>query len=119
MPVLTVAVGVVPVGSYVGTFVGVEEVPAKPDSQYGPGLRFKFAIESGPYAGQIVSRVTGTTPSVKNACGGILSGLLGRPAKEGEQIDTAKYVGRRYMLVVADGKEGGTRVEAIMPLPEA
>jgi hypothetical protein len=119
MALLTVSGGGVPVGSYTGKFAGTEEVPENPDRGYGPGRRWKFAIDTGPHEGQTVSRVTGQTPSVKNACGKMLSGVIGRALKEYEQIDPDMYVGRRYMLVVAAGQEGGTRVEAVVPMPES
>jgi hypothetical protein len=119
MALLTVSAGSVPVGSYTGKFAGIEEVPANPEKKYGTGLRWKFVIDAGPHDGQVVSRITGTTPSVKNSCGKLLSGLLGRALKEGEQIDPDVFLGKRFMLVVAAGQEGGTRVEAVIPMPES
>jgi hypothetical protein len=47
----------------------------------------------------------------------MLSGLLGRALTESEQIDPDTYLGKRFMLVVAAGQEGGTRVEAVIPMP--
>jgi len=49
----------------------------------------------------------------------MLSGLIGRALKEGEQIDPDTFIGKRYMIVVAAGRDGGTRVEAIVPMPAA
>jgi hypothetical protein len=117
MPVFTVSSGGVPVGNYTAKFAGVEPAPANPEKGFGPGMRWKFTIDGGPHGGQIASRVTGPTPSPKNGCGKMLSGLVGRALKEGEQIDPDGYVGRRYMVVVAAGQGGGTRVEAIVPMP--
>jgi hypothetical protein len=119
MALLTVSSGGVPVGSYTGKFLGVENVPENPEKRYGAGLRWKFGIDVGPHEGQTVSRVTGTAPSIKNGCGKMLSGLIGRSLKEGEQVDPDIYLGKRYMLVVAAGQEGGTRVEAVIPMPES
>jgi hypothetical protein len=119
MPMLTVSSGGVPVGSYTGKFVGIEEVPANSEKGYSAGLRWKFAIETGPYEGQTVRRVTGPAPTVKNACGKVLSGLTGRALKENEQIDPDTFLGRRYLLAVAAAQEGGTRVEAVIPMPES
>jgi hypothetical protein len=117
MALLTVTTGGVPVGNYTGKFAGTEEVPANAEKKYGPGLRWKFVIDTGPYEGQEVSRVTGPAPTLKNACGKLLSGLIGRALKEDEQIDPDASVGKRYMVVVAAGQEGGTRVEAVIPMP--
>jgi hypothetical protein len=119
MPVLTVASGGVPAGNYTGTFAGVESTPANPEKGYGPGIRWRFTVDAGPYAGQTASRVTGNTPSPKNGCGKMLSGLVGRAIKEGEQIDPDTFRGQRYMLVVGPGQGGGTRVEAVVPIPAA
>jgi hypothetical protein len=116
---LTVSNGGVPVGSYTGKFVGLEEVPANPEKKYGEGLRWKFAVDAGPCEGQVVSRVTGPSPTPKNTCGKLLSGLIGRALKDGEQIDPDHFLGRQFMIVVAAGQEGGTRVEAVIPVPTA
>jgi hypothetical protein len=117
MPVFTVSSGGLPAGNYTGTFAGVEMTPADPAKGYGPGIRFKFTVDAGPLSGQSTSRVTGTTPSPKNACGKMLTGLIGRALTEGEQVDPDQFVGKRYMIVVAAGQGGGTRVEAVVPMP--
>ena len=119
MPVFTVSSGGVPAGSYTGTFAGTEIQPENKEKGYGVGTRWKFTIDAGPYAGQATSRITGNTPTPKNACGKMLAGLIGRALKEGEQIDPDQFIGKRYMLVVAAGPGGGTRVEAIVPMPAA
>jgi hypothetical protein len=116
MALLIVASGGVPVGNYTGSFAGVEPQPENKDKGYGAGLRWKWTIDAGPQAGQTVSRVTGPTPSPKNGCGKVLAGLLGRALKEGEQLDPTQCVGKRYMIVVAAGPQGGTRVEAVIPM---
>jgi len=119
MAFFTVSSGGVPAGSYTGTFSGIDVQPENKERGYGCGLRWKFAIDAGPHCGQTASRITGTTPSPTNMCGKILSGLIGRPIREGEQIDPDPFRGKRYMIVVAPGREGSTRVEAIVPIPAA
>jgi len=119
MASLTVSSGGVPIGNYTGTFTGTEVTPPKPEKGYGAGLRWKFQIDAGTCAGQTTSRVTGTSPTPKNGCGKLLSGLIGRALKEGEQVDPDNFIGKRYMIVVAASREGGTRVEAIVPMPGA
>jgi hypothetical protein len=49
----------------------------------------------------------------------MLSGLAGRALTEGEQIDPDTFVGKRYLVVVGAGQEGGARVEAVCPMPES
>jgi hypothetical protein len=119
MPVFTVSSGGVPAGSYTGTFAGTEIQPENKEKGYSVGTRWKFTIDAGPYAGQTTSRITGSTASSKNSCGKMLAGLLGRALKEGEQIDPEQFVGKRFMIVVAAGQGGGTRVEAVVPMPSA
>jgi hypothetical protein len=60
--------------------------------------------------------VTGLVPSPKNCCGKMLAGLLGRAVQEKEQIDPDTFIGRKFMIVVAAGQGGGTRVEAVVPM---
>jgi hypothetical protein len=76
------------------------------------GLRWKWRISAGEFAGQIVSCVTGSAPGPENACSKVLAALIGRALKAGEAIDPDVCWGRQYLLVLAAGKEGGVRVEA-------
>ncbi len=119
MAVLRVGSGGVPVGNYQATFAGVEPTPANAEKGYGAGLRWKWTITSGPQSSQTASRITSPSPTPKNSCGKMLSGLLGRALAEGEQIDPDLFVGKPFMVVVAAGQGGGTRVEAIVPMSPA
>ena len=110
--------GGVPVGNYSATFIGTKEQAANAQKGYGPGIRWEWKITVGPQAGQVASRITGPLPTPKNGAGKMLAGILGRALKEGEEIDLQAYVGKPYMIVVAAGQQGGTRVEAIMPMPQ-
>jgi hypothetical protein len=114
---LTVSSGGVPVGNYTGTFAGLEPQPENKEKGYAAGLRWKFVINAGLHSGQTASRISSATPTPRNSCGKMLSGLIGRALKEGEQIDPDQYIGKPYMIVVAAGQQGGTRVEAIVPIP--
>ena len=116
MALLTVSSGGVPIGNYTGAFAGVEAQPENKEKGYGAGLRWKFNIDAGPQAGQTASRVTGQSPTPKNSCGKMLSGLLGRGLKEGEQIDPDQFLGKRFMIVVEAGQGGGTRIGAVVPM---
>jgi hypothetical protein len=115
---LKVGSGGVPIGNYTATFIGIKEQAAN-EKGYGPGVRWEFKITAGPQAGQVVSRITGPSPTPKNGAGKMLAGILGRALKEGEEVDLQTYIGRPYMVVVAAGQQGGTRVEAIVPMPQS
>jgi len=115
---LKVGSGSVPPGTYVAVFAGVEEQPADAQRGYGPGLRWKWTIETpAEYAGQTASRITGPSPTTQNTCGQILGGVVGKPVAAGETVDPMAYVGRRYTLLIANGKQGtGTRVETAIAM---
>ncbi len=119
MALLTVSSGGLPIGNYTATFAGVEIQPENKERGYAAGLRWKFTVATGPCAGQTASRITSSSPTPKNACGKVLSGLLGRALTEGEAVDPDTFVGKKYMIVVGAGQQGGTRVEAIIPVPSA
>jgi len=116
MAVLTVSSGVAP-GTYAAKFMGTEIHPADPSKGYGAGIKWKFAIEGGPADGQLAGRITGSSPSTKNGCGKMLSGLLGRALQHGETIDPDQFVGKSYTVVVVTSPQGnGSRVEAVVPV---
>ena len=119
MALLTVSRGGVPAGNYTGVFAGLEDVPPNTERKLDAGIRWKFTIDDGPYKGEIASRITGSRPSIKTNCGKMLSGLIGRPLRENEQIDTDNYLGKRYVIVVERGQEGATRVEVVILMPES
>jgi hypothetical protein len=109
---LTVSAGGVPAGNYVAKFKGIEPYQDK-ENKYGEGLRWTWQVEKGPHAGQTASRITGCSPSPKNACGKILSGLLNRPVQPSEEVDINDFVGKSYLIVVG-AAESGTRVETVL-----
>lgn len=111
--VLTISAGGVPAGAYSARFAGVEPTPADPIKGYGPGLKWTWEVLSGPQAGQKASRTTQATPTQKNAAGKIISGLIGRPLQMGENVDIGSLIGRTYLVVVAEGQSGSTRVESV------
>jgi hypothetical protein len=99
-----------PIGVYQAWFRGV-------DQRQSHGLEWRFEIDdAGPWKGKIVSRATGRTPSPKNACSRILSGLIGRPLKEGDQVDIGPCLNRRYTITVENNScNTGTRVGTVLP----
>jgi hypothetical protein len=112
---LKVSPGGVPPGNYTTTFAGLENVTSE---KYGEGLRWKFKVAQGMHAGQMASRITGLTPSPRNACGKMLSGLLGRQLNPDEEVEVGQFIDQVFMAVVA-AAENGTRVEAIIAVPKA
>jgi hypothetical protein len=103
----------VPVGQYRARFVGVEDTN---HDEYGPGVAWKFEITSGVHKGRQTSRVTSPEPTRKNSCGGMIRSLAGGRVDEGAEIDVGPFVGREYLITVAENSTGnGTRVENVMP----
>jgi hypothetical protein len=107
--------GIAP-GTYVATFAGIDPQPADPARGYGPGIRWKFTISEGPLAGQTASRITPPSPTLRNACGKMLAGLIGRPLADRESADPSMYLGKRYTVTVAAGQAGGSRIEYVSPI---
>lgn len=112
---LTLSSGSTPPGSYLAKFVGIEQSEA---NEYGTGFRWQFEIASGPLAGTKIGRTTGDKPTLKNACGKMLTGISGRNAV-GETIDLAQYVGKVYLIIVAQRPEGGTSLDSVSLPPTA
>jgi hypothetical protein len=105
---------------YTAEFVQVEEVEAKPGTDYGPGWRWQFRITEGEHAGKLVSRTTSQEPSQKNVCGKMLMAVTGRPLAVNEEVDLAAYVGRRYLVTMEPDFTGkGTRVGTAVAYPSA
>ncbi len=100
-----------PAGVYVGTFLGTAMMKDNGKPRLGndgkpmePGLEWQFEITDGEHAGQIVSRITSTIPTTKNAAGVLLAGMLGRPVRPDDEIDPDTYRGQKFQIVVSPGK---------------
>jgi hypothetical protein len=105
---------------YAAEFAQVEEVDAKPGTDYGPGWRWQFRIAEGEHAGKLVSRTTSREPSAKNACGKMLAAVTGKHLAVNEEVDLAGYVGRRYLVTMEPDFTGkGTRVGTVVAYPAA
>lgn len=97
-----------PVGLYLAKFLGVQE---KNHPEYGAGLEWQFEIVEGEHRGKIVTRTTGMDPSPKNACGRMISDLLGGTYTVGTELDLKPCVGLRYKVKVELNSTGnGSRV---------
>jgi|SRR5579884_1659848 len=109
---LTVKQSGVPIGNYRAKFVGVSEG----QNDKGSFLRWEWEIVQGEHKGQKASRITSTAPTLKNACGKIVSGLIGKTLTQDIEFDSAAYVGKEYVVVVTAANDGGaTKVEAVVP----
>ena len=102
-----------PAGSHIATFAGVKEI----ENNYGKGLQWQFVVANGPHKGGRASRTTQPTPSLKNVCGKVLSGLLGRSLQADEKLDIDQFTGKSYLIIVAATESGSTRVESICQPP--
>ncbi len=87
---LTVSQGGVPPGSHIALFQSTEATT----NDLGDCLRWWFEIESGPHAGSRVGCITARKPTLKNSCGKILSGIVGKTLTNDMEVDLAPYVGK-------------------------
>lgn len=109
----TVSAGGVPPGSYVAKFVDAESIT----NDIGDGVSWTWEILKGQFAGYIVGRITQRNPTLKNACGKVIVGLLGKPLTPGENLNLADCVGKTYLVVVAQTERGSCRVESVTSAP--
>ena len=112
---LTLSSGSTPAGSYLAKFIGIEPSEA---NEFGTGIRWQFEIASGPLAGTKIGRTTGDKPTLKNACGKMLTGISGR-STVGETVDLTQHVGNVYLIIVGPRPEGGTSLESVTLPPTA
>jgi hypothetical protein len=116
MAMMTMSQGGVPAGEYTATFAGIEPQAANVEKGYGAGIRWKFTIDAGAQQGQMSSRITSPAPTLRNSCGKMLTGLIGRPLADRESADPNAYLGKRYRILVGVGQGNGTRVEFVTPI---
>jgi hypothetical protein len=109
---LTIQAGV-PEGTYTATFQGCETTT----TSLGDGVRWNFSINGGPFDGQGVSSVSSNRPTMKNRAGRIVAGMTGEPLTPAKQIDTATFVGKRFLVIVRRSEGGGTFVESVAGMP--
>lgn len=106
----------VPVGQYNAIFNGAEPRAADDKLGYGPGMLWKFIVEGTAYDGQEVGRITGDSPTGKNACGKFVKAIAGALPQVGVEIDINKFVGQRYSILVEETQSGSTRVATAVAL---
>lgn len=105
----------VPAGVYVAKFLGVEHTT---HAEFGAGLKFSWEIHGGKYAGKVVYRTTGTSPTPRNIAGKVLAALIGTKPTDGLSIDADACIGRMYTIVVGETESGFTRANEILPIEE-
>jgi hypothetical protein len=114
-----------PVGVYRGPFQGTRQF--QPDGQprvgrdgkpLGPAIQWEWQIDDGPQCGQVIGRITSPEPTTKNACGALLSGLVGRTLRPDEEVRPEDYVGQLYEIVVSQSRDNPDRtyVTQVRPL---
>jgi hypothetical protein len=106
---LTLGSGSTPPGSYLAKFVGIEPTAA---NEFGAGIRWQFEILSPPLSGTKIGRTTSDKPTLKNACGRMLTGISGKTTV-GETVDLTQFVGKTYLIVVTLRPEGGTSLDSV------
>ena len=95
----------VPVGGYRAKFVKWEQ---SVHEQYGDRICSTFQIVGGQHNGAETSRFTGAKLSPKAALAKILSGLKGSKIEMDENVNPDDYVGKEYMIVIAETDSGAT-----------
>src|SRR5262249_54168380 len=78
---------------------------------------WQWEITEGPAKGQIIGRITSDSPTMRNSCGTLLSGLVGRPIRADEDIEPKDYVGHLYQVVVSPSKENPERTYVTQVIP--
>jgi hypothetical protein len=95
-------------GSHSAVFQGAFELPPRKDGpDYGPALLVKWRADDGQEPSAIVS----ATPTLRNSCGRILAGMLGRQLRPDEVVEWGQFEGQRFLCVVVTNKAGtGTTI---------
>lgn len=111
----------IPVGDYVGRFLGVHlQDPTNPNykpakgkdgSPLPPGAVWEWEIVDGPLTGRVADRLTGPTCTPKSECTQLAEVLTGKRWADGLEFDLDPAVGTLWRFRV-DPREGGngTRV---------
>jgi hypothetical protein len=105
--------GGVPEGSYLARFANVEPTT----NALGDGLKWSWQITSGAQSGQTVGCISSSSPTAKNKCGKILSGMMGKSLNAGEECDTSSLIGQTFLIVVGKGDNGGSFVDSVTKAP--
>ena len=106
-----------PPGQYTARLRERKEMPASqkfPDA--GPSFAWEFEVVAGEQLGKSASAWTPTRLTSQNNLGKLVSRMLGRPMRSGEEIDLDDFVGQIYSIIV-DLTQDGTRTKVISAQP--
>jgi hypothetical protein len=108
----------VPVGNYDAVLAELRHVPASQEHpDWGDSISWDFCVQGGPQHQKVVSSLTKTVAMSMNSLGKMLTQILGRDLKEGEDIDLGDFLGKRFRISVGWNKEKTkTRVMTVMML---
>jgi hypothetical protein len=106
-----------PPGQYTAKLKERKEMPASqkfPDA--GPSFAWEFEVADGEHVGKSASAWTPTRLTSQNNLGKLVSRMLGRPMRSGEEIDLDDFIGKLYSIIV-DQTQDGTRTKVISAQP--
>lgn len=114
----------IPVGQYVGRFLGFRDQPPPMPGQKGgvgrngavlpPGYIWEWEIIDGPERGKIADRLTGKQPTPKSACAAVAAAVSGVMFEEGRSIPFEQFVGKIYRFNMEPREmSDGTRVSVL------
>jgi hypothetical protein len=109
----------VPVGAYTAEFVGLEDfaLPTSGEVKW----KWRWLVKAGPEQGKEATALTDRVIRPTTLPGELISGLLGRPLVNGENIKAAVDAckGKHYMVVVRPGpKQGKPGVRVVSKPPQ-
>jgi hypothetical protein len=95
-----------PIGFWLADYQGVEDKTLR---QGDIKWRFSLKVKSGEHVGKTISALTDRKLNPNTLSGRLISGLLGRELKEGENVKEALDAckGKTYMVSVDVGPQGG------------
>jgi len=109
-----------PAGIYTARFLGVKpfQGDGKPrlgrdGKPMGPAVEWSWEIVEGPSVGQVVGRLTSPEPTIKKACGTLLSGLIGRVLRADEEADPDQYIGQIHQVVIGSSKDNPEKTHVV------
>ena len=100
-------------GNYRAKFVGVEPTEHE---EFGAGLKWIWKVSTGDKAGEVASRITTPSPTLKNACGRMISGITGQSLTAGSKVNLDEFVGKEFLLQVGSTPSGSSRVESVISM---
>jgi len=104
----------VPCGTYTAKFTDLEKIP----TSRGQAWKWKFEIDEGELAKTKVSELSDadSRATTANKTGRFLMALTSKSLKDGDTINPAEYIGRRYLLVVSPKGSDKTQIATFSSL---